>query len=57
MIIICCCYHLPIVNFFTVTKAITIQQCTETFMELGLLMHRAMRMDFSRSGLIYFILI
>ena len=48
--IICCSYHLPIVNLFTITKAITVQECTEIFMELGLLNFIAMRMDFSRIG-------
>ena len=55
--IICCSYHLPIVNLSTVTKAITVQQCTEKFIELGLLNFIATRIDFSRIGLVYFILI
>ena len=52
--IICCSYHLPIVNYL---QFITVQQCTERFMKLGLLNFIAMRMALVELGLIYFILI
>ena len=49
MNIFSCSCHLPIVNLFTVTVPITVQQYTERFVELELLNFIIiMRIDFSR---------